>query len=65
MRKAKLSVFKMIFIPILTQSHKSWVMAERVRSRMQASEMRFSRKIKRDTMFDKLHNTAIRESLDI
>ena len=32
---------------------------------MQASEMRFLRKIKGVAMFDKYRNTAIRESLDI
>ena len=55
-RKAKLSVFKSIFVPILTYGHESWVMTERVRTQMQASEMRFLRKIKGVTMFDK-HRT--------
>ena len=32
---------------------------------MQARQMRFSQKIKGVTMFDKLRNTAIRESLNI
>ena len=64
-RKAKLSVFKSIFVPILTYGHKSWVMTERVRSQMLTSEMRFLRKIKGFTMFDKLCNTAIRESFII
>ena len=40
-------------------------MNERVRSQMQVSEIRFLRKIKEVTMFDKLHNTAIRESFKI
>ena len=40
-------------------------MTERVRSQMQASEMRFLRKIKGVTMFDKVPNTVIREFLDI
>ena len=40
-------------------------MTERVRSQMQASEMRFLRKIKSVTMFDIHRSTAIRESLDI
>ena len=51
-RKAKLSVFKSIFIPILTYGHESWVMAEKVRSQMQTSEMKFLEKIKGVTMFD-------------
>ena len=41
-------------------------MTERVRSQMQASEMRFLQKIKGViTMFDKLRNNAILESFNI
>ena len=64
-RKAKLLVFKSIFVLTLTCGHESWVMTERVQSQMQSSEMRFLRKIKDVTMFDKHCYTAIRESLDI
>ena len=45
-RKAKLLVFKSIFVPILIYGHESWVLIENVRSQMQASEMRFLQKIK-------------------
>ena len=64
-RKSKLSVFKSIFVPIFTYGHESWVMTEKVRSQMLASEMRILRKIKSVTMFHKHRNTAIRESSDI
>ena len=40
-KKAKLSIFKTVFVPILTYGHKFWVMTERVRSYVQVSEMRF------------------------
>ena len=40
-------------------------MIEKVRSSMQTSEMRFLRKSKEITMFHKLRNTAIRESLNV
>ena len=40
-KKAKLSVFETVFVPILTYGHESWVMTERVRSQVQAPEMRF------------------------
>ena len=50
--KAKLSVFKSIFVPIFTYGHESWDITERVRSQMQASGMRFLRKTKGVTMFD-------------
>ena len=45
-KKAKLSIFKAVFIPILTYGHESWGMTERVLSQLQASEMRFLRSIK-------------------
>ena len=41
LNKAKRSIFKIIFVPILIFGHESWVMTERVRSHVQASEMRF------------------------
>ena len=49
-KKAKLSIFKTIFVPILTYGHESWVMTERMRSQVQASEMRFLRKIEGVTL---------------
>ena len=64
-RKEKLLVLKLIFDQILTYGHESWVMTEEVRSQMQAYNMRFLQKIKGVTMFDKLCNTAIQESLNI
>jgi len=44
--KAKLSVFKTVFDPILTYRHESWVLTERIRSQVQASEMRSCEKSK-------------------
>ena len=44
-KNAKLSIFKAVFVPILTYGHESWVMTERMRSQVHASEMRFLRKI--------------------
>ena len=41
LNKAKHSIFKIIFVPILIYGHESWVMTERVRSQVKASEMRF------------------------
>ena len=38
-KKAKLSIFKAVFVPILTYGHESWVMTERMRSQVQASEI--------------------------
>ena len=50
-KTGKLSVFKTFFAPILTCGHESWVMTEGVRSQVQASEMRFLRRIEGVTLF--------------
>ena len=40
----KLSVFKSVFVPILTYGHESWVMTERIQSQVQSAEMGFLRR---------------------
>ena len=64
-KKAKLSIFKTIFVPIFTYGRESWVMTERVRSRVQAFEMRFLRRIKGITLYNKVRSSGIRKSLNI
>ena len=64
-KKAKLSVFKAVFVPILTYGHESWVMTEWMRSQVQASEMRFLRRIEGVTLFKKVRSSEIRKSLNI
>ena len=46
-KKAKLSIFKTVCVPILTDTydHEYWLMTERVRSQVQPSEMRFLQRI--------------------
>ena len=46
-KKAKLSIFKAIFVPFLTYGRESWIRTERMRSQVQASEMRFFTKNRR------------------
>ena len=64
-KKAKLSIFKAVFVPILTYGHEPWVMTERMRSQVQASEMRFLRRIEGITLFNKVRSSEIRKSLNI
>ena len=64
-KKAKLSIFKTVFVPILTYGHESWVMTERIRSQVQTSEMSFLRKIEGVTLFNKVRSSEIRKSLNI
>ena len=65
LKKAKLSIFNAVFVPILTFGHESWVMTERVRSQEQASEMRFLQKIEGVTLFSKVRSSEIRKSLNM
>ncbi|KAI3369442.1 hypothetical protein L3Q82_007488 [Scortum barcoo] len=46
-RKAKLSIYRSIYVPTLTYGHELWVMTERTRSRIQAAEMSFLRRVAR------------------
>ena len=64
-KKAKLPIFKAVFVPILTYGHESWVMTKRARSQVQASETRFLRRIGEVTLFNKVRSSEIRKSLNI
>ena len=59
------SIFKTVFVPILTNGHESWIMTDRVRSQVLASEMSFLRRIKGVTLFNKVRSSEIRKSLNI
>ena len=58
-KKAKLSIVKAVFVPILTYGHESWGMTKRVRSQVQASKMRFLRRIEGVTLFSKVRSSEI------
>ena len=64
-KKAKLSFFTTAFVPIFTYGHESWVMTERVRPRVQASEMKFLRRIEGVILFNKVRSCAIGKSLAV
>ena len=49
----------------MTSGHESWVMTDRVRSQVQASDMRFLRRIKGITLFNMVRSSEIRKSLNI
>ncbi|KAK3556570.1 hypothetical protein QTP70_010765 [Hemibagrus guttatus] len=44
-RKAKLSIYKSIYVPTLTYGHELWVMTERIRSQIQGAKMSFLRRV--------------------
>ena len=63
-KKAKLSIFKTVFLLIITYGHESWVMTEKVLSQVQASEMRILRRIERVTLLNEVRSSEIRKSLN-
>ena len=54
-----------VFVPILTYGRESWVVTERVRSQLQASEMKFLHRIEGVTLLNKVRSSEIRKSLTI
>ena len=63
--KAKLSIFRPVYVPILTYGHECWILNEKMRYRVQAAKMRFLRKIRGLTLLDKVESADIRKSLNI
>ena len=62
---AKLSIFRLVYVPILTYGHECWIMNEKVKSRVHAAEIGFLRRISGLTLLDKFKSADIRESLNI
>ena len=63
-KKAKLSIFRTVFVPILTYGHESLVMMERVQSQVQATKMNFYKNRRSYTAY-KVRRSEIRKSLNI
>ena len=64
-RKAKLSIYRSIFVPTLTYGHELWVVTERTRSRVQAAEMSFLRRVAGFSLRDRVRSSVIREELGV
>ena len=58
-QKAKLSIYWSIYVPILTYGHELWVVTERTRSRIQAAEMGFLRRVSGLSLMLGLHQTIV------
>ena len=65
LNKTKFSIFKTVIVPILIYGQESWVITKRVRSQVQVSEMKFLRRIKEVTLFNKMRSSKIQKSLNI
>jgi len=65
-RKAKLSIYRSIYVPTLTYGHELWVMIERTKSRIQAAEMSFlRRRVAGRSLKDRVRSSVTREELSI
>ncbi|KAK3535381.1 hypothetical protein QTP70_011277 [Hemibagrus guttatus] len=64
-QKAKLSIYQSIYAPTLTYGHELWVMTERVRSRIQAAEMSFLRRVAGSSLRDRVRSSVTREELGV
>ncbi len=64
-RKAKLSIYRSIYVPTLTYGHELWVMTERTRSRTQAAEMSFLRRVAGRSLRDRVRSSVTREELRV
>ncbi|KAK3548671.1 hypothetical protein QTP70_016417, partial [Hemibagrus guttatus] len=64
-RKAKLSIYQSIYVPTLTYGHELWVMTEKVRSRIQAAEMSFLRRVAGHSLRDRVRSAVTQEELGV
>ena len=64
-QQTKMAIYKTLFRAILTYGSETWILEERTRSKIQAAEMRFLRKIAGKTRHDRIRNDTIRESLNV
>ncbi|TWW55998.1 hypothetical protein D4764_09G0010480 [Takifugu flavidus] len=58
-------IYRSIFVPTLTYGHELWVMTERTRSRVQAAEMSFLRRVAGLSLRDRVRSSAIWEELGV
>ena len=61
----KLSIYRSIYAPTLTYGHELWVMTERTRSRIQAAEMSFLRRVAGRSLRDRVRSSVTREELGV
>ena len=63
--KVKVTIYKTVLRPILTYGCEAWVLTQKLRSRIQAAEMRVLRLIVGITRLDRIRNTVVRKGLEV
>uniref|UniRef100_A0A8C6Q6L6 Reverse transcriptase domain-containing protein n=1 Tax=Nothobranchius furzeri TaxID=105023 RepID=A0A8C6Q6L6_NOTFU len=64
-QKAKLSIYRSIYVPTLTYDHELWVVTERTRLRIQVAEMSFLRRVAGLSLRDRVRSSVILEGLGV
>ncbi|XP_061769787.1 uncharacterized protein LOC133560831 [Nerophis ophidion] len=64
-KKAKLAIYRSIYVPILTYGHELWVMTERTRSQVQVAEMSFLHRVSELSLRDRVKSSVLREELKV
>ena len=60
-RKVKLSIYRSVYVPTLIYGHELWDMTKRIRSRIQAAEMSFLRRVAGRSLRDKVSSVTWEE----
>ena len=63
--KTKITVYKTVFVPTLTFGCETWVLTKSMKSKLQAMEMKYLRRVAGVTKMDKIRNTDIRQMLGV
>ncbi|KAI3363802.1 hypothetical protein L3Q82_001410 [Scortum barcoo] len=63
--KAKLSIYRSIYVPTLTYGHELWVMTERTRLWIQAAKMSFLLRVAGHSLIDRVRSSVTREELGV
>ena len=59
-QKAKLSIYRSIYVPTLTYRHELWVVTERTKSRIQEAEIGFLCRVSGLSLRDRVRSSVIR-----
>ncbi len=63
--KARLLTYQLIYVPTLTYGHELWVVTERIRSRIQAAETIFLRRVSGLSLIDRVGSSDIRRKFGV